>query len=69
MFSPPEYSFRRNKKIATIFCGKKILRTDSKETKNCLLEAMITSAGEDYERYDHEHHSDGSDPFIRMISD
>ncbi len=51
MFSTPEYAFRRNKKITTVFRGEMTIWADREEAKNYILEAMMTSEGEDYERY------------------
>lgn len=51
MFSTPEYAFRRNKKITTVFRGEKTIWADREEAKDYILEAMMTSEGEDYERY------------------
>lgn len=51
MLSTPEYAFRKRKKVTTVFRGKKIVWADREEAKDYILETMITSEGEDYERY------------------
>lgn len=51
MLSTPEYAFRRNKKITTVFRGEKTVWADREEAKNYILEEMMTSEEEDYDRY------------------
>lgn len=51
MLSTPEYAFRRNKKITTVFRGERIIWADREEAKDYILEAMMTAEGEDYDRY------------------
>lgn len=51
MLSTPEYAFRKNKKITTVFRGEKIVWSDREEAKSYILENMMTSEGEDHDRY------------------
>ena len=51
MLSTPEYAFRKRKKVTTVFCGKKIIWTDLEDAKEYILEGMMSSEGEDYDRY------------------
>ncbi|MBQ8960865.1 MAG: hypothetical protein IJ071_06570 [Ruminococcus sp.] len=52
MLSTPEYAFRKRKKVATVFRGKKTVWADREEAKNYILEEMMTAEGEDYDRYE-----------------
>lgn len=51
MLSTAEYAFRKGEKVTTVFRGKKIVWADREEAKEYIIEAMMTSEGEDYERY------------------
>lgn len=51
MLTTPEYAFRKRKKVTTVFRGKKTIWADCEEAKEYIIEAMMTSDGEDYERY------------------
>lgn len=51
MLSTPEYAFRKRKKVTTVFRGKKIVWTDLEKAKAYILEGMMSSEGEDYDRY------------------
>ena len=51
MLSTPEYAFRKKKKVTTVFRNQKIVWTDLEEAKEYILEGMMSSEGEDYDRY------------------
>ena len=51
MLTTPEYAFRKRKKVTTVFRGIKTVWAEREEAKGYILEAMLTSDGEDYERY------------------
>lgn len=51
MLSTPEYAFNNKKKITTVFRGKKLVWTDREEAKEYILEGMMTSEGENFDRY------------------
>lgn len=51
MLLTPKSAFNKKKKITTVFRSKKIVWTNSEEAKTYILEEMMTSESEDYDRY------------------
>lgn len=47
----PELAFIKKKSVITVFRGKKIVWTDREEAKEYILEGMMVSEDEDYDRF------------------
>ena len=51
MFSIPELSMPKARKVTTVCNGKRVVWEDREEAKDYFIRQMMTIEGEDYDRY------------------